>query len=167
MVEDMKGVAETLITTHFKMHYDTLLLVARRKIGDFWAEDCVMDVYERCLRYHDRIPMAVALDRFIMAMLLNRIKDYHRDNISYEEVEEYMWESGDLGKQMRARGILKEVMGELDSYAEESRTILYMFLIQGESVATISRICGVNVSAIWVLVHRFRTTIKEKYGIEE
>lgn len=163
MYYTIKEVAHTLIKNHFKAHNDALVRLSQRKLGELFAEDAVQDTYERCLKYYDRIPLAVNLDKFVMTMLINRIKDYQRGNIPHEEVEESMWETGDLASQMRARGVLGEVMKELSTYDEGARTVLYLYLIQGEPAYDVSRVTGVSVSNIRKLSERFRTTIKEKY----
>ena len=166
MYYSMKSVAQTLILTHFEAHREDLVKIARRKLGDMYSEDAVQDVYERCLRYEDRIPLALSLDKFIMTVLMNRIRDYQREVVPHDEIEEHMWESGDLAKELRSKGVLKEVMSELERYDEQDRTVLYLYLIQGESSYDVSRITGVGMANVRKLAERFRAVVKEKYEIE-
>lgn len=153
-----------LIEEHFKEHRKTLLKISTRKLGEFWAEDALQDAYDRALRYEHKYDRAYSLDAYIKKILENVIRSYQNDLVPTEEVEEHMWESGELADEMRAKGVLKEVLEDLCALPEPARTDVYLSLIQGEKNRDVSRITGSSEGSIKMSCMRFKSQMREKYG---
>lgn len=154
------------IEEHFTEKRKSLLKMSQRKLGEFWAEDALMDAYEKAIRYAGRSGVVFNIDAYIKTILNNVIKDYQSDRVSSVEIEEGMWESGELAQEARSRGVLTEVLAELETYEEIPRTVLHLYLIQGEKADVVSRITGASLGSIKMLTMRFREVIKEKYEIK-
>lgn len=155
-----------LIEEHFKEHRKALLRISMRKLGEFWAEDCVQDSYDRAIRYQERYNSVYSLDAYIKKILENVIRSYQNDMVPTEEIEEGMWESGELADEMRAKGVLREVLEDLCEMAEPARTDVYLSLIQGEKNRDVSAITGSTEGSIKMSCLRFKSQMREKYGQE-
>lgn len=153
-----------LITKHFEEQRKPILAMAKRQVGEFWHEDCVSEAYTRCLQYAGNKKPILEMDYYIKYVLGTVIREYLRDNVSGEELEEWMWESGELADEMRASGVLGEVLQEMEKLDEPHRSAVYLSMISGERVEKTSKITGMSEGAIKMAVMRFRREVREKYG---
>lgn len=152
---------------HFETRRDSLVKIAQRRLGEFWAEDAVQDAYERVIRYSDSFIIGRVMDSYIKKVLEYVILRYERENFSTEEVEEWMWESGELADEMRGKGCLSKIVQEVAEMEEPQRSCIYLYVIQGEKDYTTSRITGIPVRTIQQWAYRFRKQMREKYGEED
>ncbi len=155
-----------LIEEHFKEHRKALLKSAKRRVGEYWAEDAVMDAYEGAIRYAGNKGPVASLGAYINYILSVSVRKYENDTLSDTELEEWMWESGELADEMRAKGVLQEVLEDLCSLPEPARTDVYLSLIQGEKNRDVSRITGSSEGSIKMSCMRFKSQMREKYGQE-
>jgi len=163
---DKKTIVYKIIDQHYAEHRDALLVRAKRKVGEFWAEDVVQDTYERAYKYWERIPIDfVGTNSYLQFMLNNRIRDYQNGNIDSVEVEETHWESSELADEVRAVGVLAEVKEHLLRYPGGDRDIIYMHLFYGEKQSVVSQVMGVRQPYISELCRKFQSEVRTKYEL--
>lgn len=156
------------ITKHFEEQRKGLLAIAKREVGEFWHEDCVQEAYTRCLQYAGNKNPVIEMDYYLKFVLGTVIREYQSDKLDGgEEVEEWMMESGELADEMRASGVLSEVLGDMEKIDEPYRTALYLTMIGGERIEKTSRITGLSEDSIKSYNKRFRKDMREKYGTQE
>ncbi len=154
------------IEEHFIANRRSLLAMAKRRLGEFWYEDATQDAYERCVKYEEKFIPGMSMDAYIKRVLERVIIKYENDQFPEDEVEEWMWESGELADEMRQKGVLKEVLEHLHEIEEPAKSCIYLFIIQGESCRKVSSITGVEEPYIRKIAERFRKQMREKYGQE-
>lgn len=168
MYESMVDIKKTLLTQHYQEHKDVFMSLARRRIGDFWAEDCVQEMYEGGLRYIDSVPLnEKEMNLYLYTILSNVIKAYQRGSFPTSEIEEDMWVGRNLQRDMQDEKVIKETLEFLKDYPEEQRNIIYAYLIQGEDAQYVSRSHGVSVGHVWNICSKFREAAKEKFYVSE
>lgn len=152
---------------HFETRRDSLVKIAQRRIGDFWAEDAVNDSYEAVIRYAgNKAPVAV-MDAYLKYVLGTVLIKYERDEFPDTELEEWMWESGELADEMRGRGILDNVLSDVGMLQEPERSCIFLHVIQGEKAQVVSQIIGESIPNVWKMAERFRKEMREKYGEDQ
>lgn len=153
-----------LIEEHFKEHRKALLKSAKRRVGEYWAEDAVMDAYEGAIRYAGNKAPVASLGAYINYILSVAVRKYENDTLSDTELEEWMWESGELADEMRAKGVLQNVLEDLCLIEDPARTCVYLHIVQGEKSYKVSEITGVSEASVRKMCERFRHQMREKYG---
>lgn len=154
------------IEEHFITQRKTLVKMAQRRLGDFWAEDAVNDAYERVLKYQAKFKVGLSMDAYIKRVLDRVLSTYQNDQFPDTELEDWMWESGELADEMRYKGVLQSVLEDLCEIEEPGRSCVYLYAVQGEKVEKVSFITGVPVNTIKSCTARFRREMREKYGQE-
>lgn len=154
------------IEEHFITQRKTLIKIAQRRLGDFWAEDAVNDAYERVIKYQEKFIQGLSMDAYIKRVLDRVLRGYESDKFPDTELEDWMWESGELADEMRYKGVLQAVLEDLCEIEEPARSCVYLYSVQGEKVEKVSFITGVPVNTIKSSTARFRREMREKYGQE-
>lgn len=154
------------IEEHFITQRKTLLKMAQRRLGDFWAEDAVNDAYERVIKYQEKFIQGLSMDAYIKRVLDRVLKNYQNDKFPDTELEDWMWESGELADEMRAKGVLQSVLEDLCEIEEPARSCVYLQMIQGERIDRVSVITGCTEGSIKMACLRFRREMREKYAQE-
>jgi RNA polymerase sigma factor (sigma-70 family) len=154
-----------IIDQHYAENYNSMVKRARNKVGEFWCEDTVQDTYERAYRYWERLPIDfVGINSYLQIMLNNRIRDYQNNRIDSVELEEAHWESGELADEMRAKGILEEVLAFLQALPEKARQCVYLVLIQGENTQTVSGVLDMPQRTVQHHCQMFQQEVKKRYA---
>lgn len=155
-----------LLEKHFSDNKDTLVKIAKRKVGEFWADDVVQEAYTRCIKYSDKLPDDDKLiNAYVYTTLRNIMIDYLRDRISVDEVEEDMLESGELVDEWGAKGVLASIKADMLKLPSPKKEIIYCALIQGERYETLSKIFNVTIPAAHMMVYTYRKELLEKYNV--
>lgn len=154
------------IEEHFITQRKSLVKMAQRRLGDFWAEDAVNDSYEAAIRYGGKKAPVASVGAYLNYILGTIIRKYESDKFPDTEIEDWMWESGELADEMRYKGVLQAVLEDLCEIEEPARSCVYLYAVQGEKVEKVSYITGVPVNTIKSSTARFRIEMREKYGQE-
>lgn len=154
------------IEEHFLANRRSLLAIAKRRLGEFWAEDAMQDAYEGALKYAGNSRPVASIGAYLNYILGVVIRKYESNQLSDVELEDWMWESGELADEMRDKGTLNEVLETLCGIDEPARSCIYLYIIQGESCKRVSSITGVEEPYIRKIAERFRKQMREKYGQE-
>ncbi|QHJ80969.1 MAG: hypothetical protein [Caudoviricetes sp.] len=154
------------IEEHFITQRKTLIKMAQRRLGDFWAEDAVNDAYEAAIRYGGKKEPVASVGAYLNYILGTVIRKYESDKFPDTEIEDWMWESGELADEMRAKGVLQSVLEDLCEIEEPTRSCVYLQMIQGERIDKVSVITGCTEGSIKMACLRFRREMREKYGQE-
>lgn len=160
---------QELIYKIVEQHYnskgrDALLARSLRRVGEFWAEDCVQTAYERAVKYHENLPIDyVGINRYMQIVLTNVINDYVNNKIEQVEVEEHHRESRELDDEALDKDYLLKVLEFLKTYEEDLRGIIYMVVFQGEKPREVSRIFDVREDNIRKICQRFREDVRGKF----
>ena len=154
------------IEEHFKQHRKALLRTAKRRVGEYWAEDALMDAYEGALKYAGNKEPVASIGAYLSYILNVAIKKYENDSLSDTELEDWMWESGELADEMRIKGVLQQVLEDLCLIEDPQRTCIYLHIVQGERSYKVSEITGMTEAYVRKSSERFRRQMREKYGQE-
>lgn len=154
-----------LLEEHFAEHKDTMVKIAKRRLGEFWCEDAVQETYARCIQYSHSIPEDSKLvNAYLYTTMRNVIRDYMSDRISNVDVEEDMLESGELVDEWEAKGVLAQIKEAMLSLGSPEKEIVYCALVHGGKYETLSSIYNVSIPAIKMMVYRYRKSLEEKYA---
>lgn len=167
MYNNIDEVKVALISQHFKEHYGELVKRARFRLGDFYAEDAVMDAYERALKYRDNLNLEIVdIVPYMSIILGNTIKDYQRGNVPKVEVAEDMILTTILEEDHESLITLKRVEEKMMTLPENKRGIVYMYLFQGESGRDVSKVFNTPMGVVRNICCDFRKEVREELGYE-
>lgn len=162
MYKTSTDVKRELLKQHYEANYGQLVKRAKRYLGEFWAEDCVQDAYDRLFTYVDNIPFEyVELNPYVNTVVGNVIKRYQADKIGYFEIEENMLVSSELAKSEEDKDRVKQILDSLSGYSPSDRSILYSYLIQGAKREQVAKTHEVPFFYVKNLIQKFRKEIKD------
>lgn len=151
---------------HFLHNKDTMTKVAKRKLGEFWCEDAVMETYTRCIQYLNRIPDDTNMvNAYLYTTMRNVIRDYMSNRVGTVDVEEDMLESGELVDEWSASGVLESIKADMLKLDSPKKEIVYCALLHGEKYEALSSIYNVSIPAVKMMVYYFRKELEEKYRV--
>lgn len=149
-----------LIEENFRTDYKNLLRIANNKLGNLWAEDALMDTYEALLKAAPRLHGRYDIKYLMRAALFNRIKDYMSDRIDAEEIDEHHTFGGEVEDKWKALSTAENALKLIERYKEPMKTGLYLHLLEGVALRTVTEIVGVPFTTVRFHANKVREALQ-------
>lgn len=146
------------IEENYSKEYNNLVKQAMRKLGPFWAEDCVQDCYERVVRRATTLKLTGDLKYLMRGILNNRIKDYMRDRVDMVEIEEYHIYGDEIEDALVMSSAYQDVVARLETVDEKKRPALTLYFLEGIKTTSLAKIVEVEERTLSNWVRDFRRT---------
>lgn len=146
------------IKKNFEEEYNNLVKAASRKLGAFWAEDCVMDCYERLLRRATTLRLTGDIKYLMRGILNNRIKDYMRQHIDMVEVEEFHIYGDEVEDSLVMSAAYDDVVDRIEQMEGVKKDAISLYFLEGIKTTSLSKVVGVEVRTLNNWVNDFRRT---------
>lgn len=130
------------------------------------AEDVVQEAFARALQYEDSYDSKRDLASWFSSILKNAQRDFLREqrllgmSLTNDEPDEEI-----TYDKLDDSNLLRRIEKELEEYDEPNRSILKLMFVKNYKAIEVTHIIpNTNNRSIAVLAHRFRNSMKEKYG---
>ncbi len=154
-----------LITNHYLVHHDEMLVFAGTRLGDFdLAEDIVQEVFLRLLT-SDKMITEATLPALVYTMMRNLITDHYRRRTSYEQYEHYIRNvcSQEISMEsvFSAREIREQLERGMTRLPENCREVYRLHIYGGMKVSEISQELGEGYKSVEHRLGTARKTIRQ------
>lgn len=150
------------LTKYFKENYNTLVKIARRRVGNYsleLAEEAVQEAFFRACKYYKAYNENESFDNWFRGILYNCINQIKRDErnggaVNYSDIDDYHH------TEMKDIIFSKEIEEALDNSSIRDQKILNMYFFDGWKSREISEFLIVSHDVVRDVIRRFRMKVK-------